>query len=144
MAGHHDVATIPLNGTLRGQYETNSPVPDAGTSYLLNGVDPIRGFGLASGLGEITSPGLVASGYAQGDLSLSNARGTLTFHLTALEPQAGFQNPPGAYSYNITGGTGQFRGVQGVGSATLRLIQGPRSTYGFPRILQRFALTLTS
>ena len=69
MVRHRDPAAIHLNGTLRGQYVTNSPVPDAGTSYLLNGVDPIRGFGLASGLGEIRSLGFVASGYAQGDLS---------------------------------------------------------------------------
>ena len=34
MVRHHDPAAIHLNGTLRGQYLTNSPVPDAGTSYL--------------------------------------------------------------------------------------------------------------
>jgi hypothetical protein len=141
---HHPV-TVPLNGTLRGQYLTNSMSPDSGLSYLISGVSVIRGFGLASGVGQILTPRPGVEGYAQGNLTLLSARGTLGFDLTALEPQTGTQNIAGAYSYRITRGTGVFRGARGGdGSVTLTLIRGPRSQFGYPRILQRFALSLKS
>src|SRR5262249_48265524 len=80
-----------------------------------------------------------------GNLNLLSARGTLGFRLTALEPQNGTQNLASAYSYQITRGTGVFVGARGGGgSVTLALIQGPRSQFGFPRILQRFSLSLKS
>jgi hypothetical protein len=114
-------------------------------SYLISGVSFVRGFGLASGVGEILTPRPGVEGYAQGNLNLLSARGTLGFHLTALEPQAGTQNLASAYSYQITRGTGVFLGARGGGgSVTLMLIQGPRSQFGYPRILQRFALSLKS
>src|SRR5262245_51894368 len=77
MVRHHHPVTVPLNGALRGQYTTNSVSPDAGTSYLFNGVSFIRGFGLTSGLGEILTPRPGVEGYAQGNLALISARGTL-------------------------------------------------------------------
>jgi hypothetical protein len=138
-------ATVSLNGALRGQYSTNSVSPDAGTSYLLSGVSFVRGFGLASGLGEIVTPRPGVEGQAQGNLSLISARGALTFNLTALEPQTGTQNIASDYSYRVTSTAGVFFGAQGSGgSATLTLIQGPRSHFGYPRILQRFVLSLKS
>src|SRR5262249_42166317 len=113
--------------------------------YLFSGVNFIRGFGLASGVGGILTPRPGVEGYAQGNLALLSARGTLGFNLTALEPQTGTQNLASAYSYQITSATGVFRGAKGDGgSVTLTLIQGPRSQFGYPRILQRFALSLKS
>lgn len=145
MIRHHQLVTVPLNGTLRGQYLTNSVSPDAGTSYLFSGTSFVRGFGLASGLGEIRTPGPGVEGYAQGNLALLSARGNLGFNLTALEPQTGTQNIASDYSYQITSATGVFQGATGgSGSVTLTLIQGPRSQFGHPRILQRFAISLKS
>ena len=145
MVRHHHPVTVPLNGALRGQYITNSVSPDAGTSYLFSGVSFVRGFGLASGLSEILTPRPGVEGHAQGNLSLLSARGVLTFNLTALEPQTGTQNLASDYSYQITRATGVFIGAAGGGgSATLTLIQGPRSHFGYPRILQRFILSLKS
>jgi hypothetical protein len=114
-------------------------------SYLFSGVSFVRGFGLASGVGEILTPRPGVESHAQGHLNLLSGRGTLEFHLTALEPQTGTQNLAGAYSYQITKGTAGFVGARGgSGFATLTLIQGPRSHFGFPRILQRFTLSLKS
>jgi hypothetical protein len=145
MVRHHHPVTVPLNGTLRGQYLTNSMSPDAGLNYLFSGVSIIRGFGLASGVGEILTPRPGVAGSAEGNWNLLSGRGTLAFHLTALEPQTGTDHLAGAYSYQITQGTGMFVGARGGGgSATLTLIQGPRSQFGYPRILQRFALSLKS
>jgi hypothetical protein len=145
MVRHHHSVTVPLNGALRGQYTTNSVSPGAGTSYLLSGVSFVRGFGLASGLGEILTPRPGVEGHAQGNLALISARGALTFNLTALGPQAGTQDIAGDYSYQITGAAGVFFGAEGDGgSAALTLIRGPRSHFGYPRILQRFILSLKS
>ena len=145
MVRHDHPVTVPLDGALRGQYTTNSVSPDAGTSYLFNGVDFIRGIGLASGVSEIVTPRPGVEGYAQGNLDLLSKRGLLTLNLTALEPQTGTQNIAGDYSYQIASSTGVFRGANGSGgSVTLTLIQGPRSRFGYPRILQRFVLSLKS
>ena len=145
MVRHHHPVTVPLNGALSGQYYTNTVSPGAGTSYLFNGVSVVRGFGLASGLGEILTPPPGVEGYAQGNLTLLSARGALRFNLTALEPQTGTQDLASDYSYQITRATGVFIGAAGGGgSATLTLIQGPRSHFGYPRILQRFILSLKS
>ncbi len=71
--------------------------------------------------------------------------GRCTFNLTALEPQTGAQTIASDYSYQITSATGVFQGAEGGGgSVTLTLIQGPRSHFGYPRILQRFILSLKS
>jgi hypothetical protein len=145
MVQHHRAVTVPLNGTLRGQYLTNSMSPGAGLSYLFSGVSFVRGFGLASGVGEILTPRPGVEGDAQGHWNLLSRRGTLAFRLTALEPQTGTDPLAGAYSYQITQGTGMFVGARGGGgSATLTLIQGPRSYFGYPRTLQRFILNLKS
>src|SRR5262249_45705677 len=145
MVRHHHPVTVPLNGALRGRYHTNSLSPDAGTSYLFTGVNFVRGFGLASGLGEILTPRPGVEGHAQGNLALLSARGTLTFNLTAREPQTGTQNIASDYSYQITSATGVFRGAKGGGgSATMTLIPGPRSRFGYPRIFQQFILRLES
>ena len=142
---HDQPVTVPLNGSLRGQYSTNSVSPEAGTSYLFNGVSVVRGFGLASGVGEIVTPHPSVEGNAQGNLDLLSKRGLLTLNLTALEPQTGAQNTASDYSYRITSATGVFHGAEGNGgSATLTLIQGPRSRFGKPVILQRFILSLKS
>jgi hypothetical protein len=142
---HPHAITFALDGTLRGQYFTNSASPGSGTDYLVGGVNSIGGFGLASGVGGILTPGPGVEGYAQGHLSLLGGRGTLRLDLTALEPQTGSQSIAHDYSFRISGATGQFRGAVGSGgSATLTLIQGPRSRFGYPRILQRFALSLKS
>src|SRR5262249_52313715 len=128
MVRHHHSVAVSLNGTLRGQYSTNSVSSDAGLSYLISGVSFIRGFGLASCVGELLPARPGVEGFAQGNLNLLSARGTLGFRLTALEPQNGTQNLASAYSYQITRGTGVFVGARGGGgSVTLALIQGPRS-----------------
>lgn len=145
MVRHHDLVTVPLNGSLRGQYTTNSVSPEAGTSYLFSGTSIVGGFGLASGVGEIVTPRPGVEGNAQGNLDLLSKRGLLYLNLTALEPQTGAQNIASDYSYQITNSTGVFHGANGTGgSATLTLIQGPRSRFGKPVILQRFILSLKS
>ncbi len=145
MVRHHHPVTVALNGALRGQYTTNSVSPDAGTSYLLSGTDFVRGFGLASGVGGILTPPPGVEGYAQGNLDLLSAHGLLYLNLTALEPQTGPQDIASDYSYQITSATGVFRGARGGGgSATLTLIQGPLSRFGYPRILHRFVVSLKS
>jgi hypothetical protein len=145
MVRHHHPVTVPLNGALRGQYNTLAVSPDAGTSYLFSGTSFVRGFGLASGVGEIVTPGPGVEGHAQGNLALLSARGALRFKLTALEPQTGPQNLASEYSYQITSASGVFQGAKGGGgSATLTLIQGPRNHFGYPLILQRFILSLKS
>jgi hypothetical protein len=144
MVRHAHPMTVSLNGALRGQYHTNSVSADAGTSYLFSGVSYVRGFGLASGLSEIVTPRPGVEGYDEGNLALISARGALTFELTALEPQTGTQNIASDYSYQITSGAGVFSGAEGSGSATLTLIHGPKSHFGYPRLLQRFILSLKS
>ncbi len=145
MIRHHQLVAAPLNGALRGQYTTNVVSPDAGTMYLFNGASSVGGFGLASGVGQILTPRPGVEAHAEGNLNLLSKRGLLTLNLTALEPQTGAEGIASDYSYQITSATGVFQGAEGsAGSATLTLIQGPRSHYGYPRTLQRFILSLKS
>ncbi len=145
MVRHYQLVKAPLNGTLRGQYTTNVVSPDAGTMFLFNGVSSVGGFGLASGVGQILTPRPGVEGHAQGNLTLLSKRGLLTFNLTALEPQTGAEGITSDYSYQITSATGVFQGAAGSGgSATMTLIQGPQSHFGYPRLLHRFILSLKS
>ena len=143
MLRQRDSVTVPLNGSLRGFYDTTSVSPDAGTSYVFTGVNVVQGFGLASGVGEILTPRPGVEGYAEGNLSLISQHGVLKMNLTALEPQNGTQGIANEYSYQITLGRGRFFGAKGgTGSATLTLIQKPIHHSGYSVINHRFVLSL--
>jgi hypothetical protein len=144
ISAHNPTRSIRLHGTLRGQYQTNAPIPDAGTTYVLDGSGHIGGFGRASVTGAMHSLGFIAQGHAQGDLTLKGAGGTITLHLTALVQQAGFQPLPSAFSYDITGGTGRYAGAHGAGSATLTLAPGQNGAGSLPNTGGQFTLVLTS
>jgi hypothetical protein len=144
MSGHNPTRSIHLHGTLQGQYQTNAPIPDTGTTYVLQGTGHVGGFGHASVTGNMHSLGFIAQGHAQGDLTVKGAGGTITLHLTAVVQQAGFQPLPSAFSYDITGGTGKYAGAHGSGSATLTSPQGSNGAGGLPSTGGQFTLVLTS
>jgi hypothetical protein len=143
ISSHHPIRSIRLNGILHGHYGANAPIPDTGTTYVINGAGHVGGFGQASVTGEMHSLGFIAQGHAQGDISLKKAGGTITLHLTGLVQQAGFQPLPSVFSYGITGGTGKYKGAHGVGSATLTLTPSQNGTGGLPSTGGQFTLILT-
>lgn len=142
LVSHSPSVSLHLHGTLRGQFQTNVLIPDAGTTYVIEGAGHVGGFGHASVSGEMHSLGFVIHGHAQGDITLKRAGGTITLHLTSLVQQAGFQPLPGVFSFGITGGTGKYKGAHGTGSATLTLTAGPISLNP-PTEQGHFTLVLT-
>ena len=140
---HRPAGPVHLHGTLQGQFHTDTPFADAGTTYLIDGKGRVGGFGRVTVTGEVHSLGFVLTGHAQGDLTLKKAGGTITLHLLSPVQQTGFQPLPSVFVYGITSGTGRYRAVYGMGSATLNLTPPPIGTNGLPTQQGQFTLVVT-
>jgi hypothetical protein len=117
--------------------------PDAGSTEILHGSGQVAGIGHATLRGEIHEPGFVALGSAQGDLTLRRPGGTITIHLTGPPGPGGLQNSSGVFTGGITGATGKYRGLHGIGSASLSLTPVPGGHVGkFSLVLKPSILPL--
>ena len=140
---HRPVGSVHLHGALTGRFHTGIPIADAGTTYLIDGKGRVGGFGRATVTGDMHSLGFVATGHAQGDLTLKKAGGTITLHLSSPLQQTGFRPLPSVFVYGITSGTGRYRSAHGMGSATLTLTPPPIGTNGLPTQQGQFTLVVT-
>jgi hypothetical protein len=111
---------VAINGTTRGFYTSDSPIPDTGTAYHLVSVGSLRGVGFAVVSGDLHSVGFIAQGHATGTLNVLAARGSLNLTLTGPS-QPGFSPLPTEFSYTISSGTGRFHNASGSGTVDITL-----------------------
>ena len=116
--GHHAHGV----GQGHGDYTTSAIHSGAGPEYDLTGKAHLRGIGHFHVSGSIHAVGFMVKGHAGGELTFSNARGTLTLELTGPE-QPGFSPLPRHFHYKVVSGTGRYAELSGHGSLTLNLSQ---------------------
>ena len=108
-----------LDGTVRG---TLTPVvhgpTDGGLRYAVAGSGKLGGLDTFHVTGSLHAVGFIANGHAAGDLTLTNAHGTITMHLVGPQ-QPGFSPLPGHFHFVVTGGTGAYTHLQDDGEVTL-------------------------
>ena len=109
------------NPTLRGTY--NAPATrtaDTGAVAHLQGSGNIGGAGRLQFRGELRSPGFIANGKVEGDLTFRNNRGTVTLHLTGPEGPL-VVGKLTTYTFVSTEATGAYRGNSGSGTVDIML-----------------------
>jgi hypothetical protein len=122
---------VTLHGDIRGTWAANLSTPETGVHETVNGWGTVQPLGRVQASGDLQIPGFLRMGQWRGKLTLTDARGSLT--LSLLGPLAGdFSKTPGTLSYTITGGTGQYAGTSGHGTAGLQqmLPRMPRDQFG--------------
>ena len=108
---------VSVKGTITGTYTTPLGNPDA-RSYVFTGTGNAGAMGAVSLDGTITPPGFILSAPANGELTLTNANGTITLDLTG-KPQQGGSPLPQKMSYVVSGGTGTFENAGGKGTVSI-------------------------
>jgi hypothetical protein len=132
---------IALNGTTHGHYIQNTINPDVGSIVTLSGSGTVRGLGKSFVSASLHSVGFIANSSARGTLVLAGPKGTLTLSLTGATQQNGPAPLPGTFTFKTIVGTGKFRNVHDVGTASLTLT--PKQSYG-PVTQGTFSLVLSS
>ena len=107
--------------------------PDAGTKYQLTGSAKLLDLGSVSVKGWVRGVGFVRTSQAQGSLTFTNNRGSVTVALTSLKPADGFGSLPTWWHYQVTRGTGAYRHVTDTGTIRLGVTPGTTAagTFGF-------------
>jgi hypothetical protein len=113
-----------LRGRGSGGYEGPFGFPDAGRGYVLHGEVNLGGLGHFGVSGSLHSLGFIMRGRAGGELTFSNARGSLTLRLEGPE-QPGFSPLPGTFHYQVVAATGAYHGLHEGGALHLALHQAP-------------------
>jgi hypothetical protein len=108
-----------LHGTVTGSLHRSLPtVLDVGRLFAVDGSGRLGGLGTFSVAGSVNGTGFLARGHATGQLTLTNARGSITVSLRGPE-QPGFAPLPGRFHFTVTGGTGAYENFHDDGEATL-------------------------
>ena len=110
---------VSVKGTLTGTYTTPLGNPDA-RSYVFTGTGTAGALGAADLGGSITPPGFIRTAPATGELTLTNATGSVTLDVTG-KTQPGGSPLPQKLAYVVTGGTGAFANAGGKGSISVAL-----------------------
>ena len=108
-------ASHPLHGVGQGEY--TDPAfghVDAGISHSLHGTVALQGLGTFDMTGWVNGTGMILGGRAMGQLTLTNAKGSLTLELHG-PIQPGFAQIPSELVYSISGGTGAYAHAKGYG-----------------------------
>jgi hypothetical protein len=108
-----------LDGTLRGTLTPAAGNPDLGRRCDLEGNGSLGGLDTFHVTGYLLRTGFVASGYAVGELTLSNAHGTITLRLQGASLQGAFAPLPAGFHFTVTGGTGAYKGLHDDGEVSL-------------------------
>jgi hypothetical protein len=109
-----------FSGHITGTYTRDVGIPDVGVRYHLSGSGTVSGLGRVSASGWVQGLGFIATGRATGELTLSNAHGTVTLELTGrLQP--GFAPLAHEFHFTVLRGTGDYRHLKASGTAVLRL-----------------------
>jgi len=101
--------------------------PDTGTTDVLLGSGKFQGLGPELITGKLQGTGFIARGNLGGEITLSDARGSVTLKLDG--PSASVQTPPrsGLYHFSVEKGTGGH--AHDVGSGTVKVTLGAK-TFG--------------
>jgi hypothetical protein len=110
---------VRLKGTLTGTYTTPLGNPDA-RSYVFTGTGTAGAMGAVSLDGSITPPGFIRSAPASGQLTLTNANGSVTIDVMG-KTQNGGSPLPQKLSYVISAGDGAFANAGGKGTISVAL-----------------------
>jgi hypothetical protein len=108
------------SGHGQGQYTIAATIPDAGTTYHLDGDGHFGRLGAVDISGDLHSVGFIINGHAGGTLTLANARGSVTLQLEGPS-QTGPSALPERFHFKITGGTGAYQHLHGHGTLHLHL-----------------------
>jgi hypothetical protein len=136
--------TVSLHGTLRGHFHSEVGNPDTGRTFSSSGTGFLAGLGRASVAGNLQTTGFIAEGHAQGTLTLTLGKGTITLQLTGMSAQKGFAGLPSTFTYTVTSGTGAYRNVTDHGIATLTTAAGNSMTQSNGQEHGAFTLNLSS
>jgi hypothetical protein len=129
-----------LAGQGSGTYAIDVTAPaDVGVGSDLQGTAVLAALGQVTVTGSVHSVGFIVVGQATGQLTFSNASGSVTIALTG-PPQPGFSALPQQFSYQVVSGTGAYAQLSDQGSLTLLLL--PRQTATGPDLQGTFTLTI--
>lgn len=123
-AAAHHMAQPPLDGKGQGTYTDNPVQNGAGITYTLTGTAKFDGLGNVTVAGTVHSVGFIQEGHASGELTFTNAQGSVTVKLEGPS-QAGFSPLPKKFEYTVIGGTGQYQNLSGSGTLHLALTPTP-------------------
>jgi hypothetical protein len=113
-------APVNLHGTLQGTlFQVIRGPIDLGIQYGLTGAGELGGQPRFQVTGSLRRVGFIAQGQATGELTLTNAQGSIMLSLVG-PMQPGFAPLPGGFHYTVTGGTGAYQGATGDGQVALR------------------------
>ncbi len=124
----------------KGTYTTSAIVSSAPHGYQLTGTGTFLNLGAMQITGSVGTVGGFATGEARGELTFTNAKGSVTIQLIGPE-QRGFSALPSTFEFSVEKGTGAYAGMTGFGSLTLKL--GPASGHGL-KLSGDFSLTINS
>jgi hypothetical protein len=118
------MAQPPLAGTGQGSYSRPAVQSGAGITYTLSGTAKFAGLGDVTVAGSVRSVGFIAEGNASGELTFTNAKGSVTVQLEGPR-QAGFSALPQQFKFSVIGGTGQYQHLSSHGTIDLVLTATP-------------------
>ena len=121
-----------LEGHGRGSYTADAIIPDAGAEYRLQGFADLAGLGRVALSGSVHAVGFLQRGHAGGDLTFTNARGSVTVELLGPE-QPAFSPLPEAFRYKVVAATGAYKGLAAQGTLQLALHAGAPGMVGGAR-----------
>jgi hypothetical protein len=123
-----------------GSYTTSAIFSSAPHGYQLTGIGTFLNLGTMEITGSVGTVGGFATGEARGELTFTNAKGSVTIQLIGPE-QRGFSALPSTFEYSVKKATGAYAGLTGFGSLTLKL--GPASGHGL-KLSGDFSLTINT
>jgi hypothetical protein len=124
----HLLAPHALHGHGSGSYDSPLIVPDLGRVYTLRGTVALAGLGHFAVSGSLHSTGFMSQGRADGELTFSNGRGSLTLKLVG-PVQPGFSPLPGAFHYRVVAATGAYHGLHASGVLHLAVHPAPCESF---------------
>ena len=119
------ISYLDLQGSAQGPANRVVGDPDVGTAVTVHGSGLFPGQGKMQVSGYFHGTGFIATGSLNGNLKLSNSKGSLTLQLHGPSAR-GFTAPTsGTYQFTIQKGTGAF--AHDSGNGTVDVVLGPRS-----------------
>ena len=111
----------PAHGHLTGQYSSTMQGVDAGLQYTFNGTGHITRLGNVTATGTIEGVGDALKAHANGALTFTSARGSITIEVTG-PAQSMFSPLPQHFHYQVVSATGVDAHVRGTGTLSLHFL----------------------
>ena len=108
----------PAHGHVNGSYSSAIHGIDAGVTYTFNGTGHITRLGNVTATGTINGVGDALQGHANGTLTFTSAKGSITIEVTG-PAQKMFSPLPQHFHYQVVSGTGVDADIRGTGRLSL-------------------------